>query len=432
MAKDVCYIIVYVIEALIAWQFFVGIYVPKRKPIIQAGSFLLGYVLLFLISKQDIFWINIVMFLICNMLLVLLMFSATVKSSLFHAVVLTALMCATELIVLAVVGYIFSDFVIFKSNLLYLVSCALLSKTLYFLLMQIVLKVLAGKGKEDKSRTSMTLLLCIVPCVSLWVIINLSFLGVTGEFPRQFEWMTIASAILLLVTNLIIFAVYNYTQKASKDYLEMQLQLQKENADKSYFQMLSQRTEEQKILMHDINKHLNAIYTLIKNGEPEVAEQYIVSINKTPEFKQVELSDNESLNMLLSHYQNLCEEQNIRLDVDIRKQSVNFMSFEDITALFGNLLENAYEACVDTPEAYIDLNIRRVDGKNTLITMINTCKNAPREQAKGVFTTIKENKSKHGIGMKSIRKVVRKHGGSFKAYYQAKDRTFHIVICFEE
>lgn len=419
--------IVFVIEALIAWQFFSSIYTPKRNVRIQLLSFCGAYILLLLVSKNAIFWQNMLVFFVCNVVLALVVFLPAVKSAVFHSIILTAVMYAVEGIVTSVMSYTFFYFEVLKREWLYDVYCSLLCIILYFLLVQIILKIIDGNEKRNTTNASVTILLCFVPYVSLWIIANLSLLRLEGENLRQFDWMTITSTILLLIANLVTFGVYNYTQKTSRDYLEMQLQLQKENSDKDYYYMLAQRTEEQKILIHDIKKHLNAVDSLIEEKEYEAAQQYLKKINCSAEWKKIEFSDNESLNLLLTHYQNVCEENNIRLCVDVRKQSVAALSFEDITSLFGNLLENAYEACKGIPDAYIDMSIRPLNGK-TIIVVVNPCRCVPKKQPDGTFLSTKNNSLNHGFGMKSIQKVVRKYNGDFDAYYDDANDTFHVVI----
>lgn len=432
MTANICYLIVYIIEALIAWQFFSGLYIKNRNNRIQFSCFLGAYIGLFFISQMNVFWINVVAFLFINIILVMFLYDVPIKSCLFFSVIMTALMCITELVVVVIMGIIHEDFSAYRKELIYLILSAVLCKTIYFLLLQVILKIFTDRQAEQRDKNKMVVFLCIIPCVSLWITINFVFLGFYGGIPGQFEWMTIASAMLLLVINLIIFGVYSYTQKTNRDYLNVQLQLQKEYADKNYYQLLSKQSEDQKILIHDIKKHLNAVFALIDGNNLDKAKQYIQTITSTKELKlELVVSDNDSLNMLLAHYQNICATNGIRFEIDIRKNSLEEMLFEDITSIFGNLLENAVEACSGIENSYIDLGVRKTDQGQWLITMINSCIVEPRVLTDGTFESIKRDKSLHGIGMKSIRKVIKKYDGNMKAYYEVEDQTFHTVICLK-
>lgn len=433
MEASICYLIVYIIEALIAWQFFSNLYIKKRGNFMQLGCFLSSYIGVFSISLINVFWLNVVAFLFVNMILAIFLYDAPMKSRLFFPIIMTALMCITELVVVVIMGVVHEDFGAYKKELIYLILSAILCKTVYFLLLQIILKIFTDRQSEQRDKNKMVVLLCFIPCVSLWITINFVFLGLYGRIPGQFEWMTIVSAMLLLVVNLISFGVYSYTQKTNRDYLNVQLQLQKEYADKNYYQLLSKQSEDQKILIHDIKKHLSAVYALIDGNNLDKAKQYIQTITSTKELKlALAVSDNDSLNMLLAHYQNICDTNGIRFEIDIRKNSLEEMLFEDITSIFGNLLENAVEACSEIENSYIDLGVRKTDQGQCLITMINSCIAEPRVLTDGTFESIKRDKTRHGIGMKSIRKVVKKYGGNMTAYYNAVDCTFHMVICLQD
>ena len=48
----------------------------------------------------------------------------------------------------------------------------------------------------------------------------------------------------------------------------------------------------------------------------------------------------------------------------------------------------------------------------------------------GELETTKHDKSSHGYGMKSIARVIRKYGGSMKAYFDETAGEFHVVLCF--
>lgn len=50
------------------------------------------------------------------------------------------------------------------------------------------------------------------------------------------------------------------------------------------------------------------------------------------------------MNVIVSRYAQLCNDNNINLIVDIRNIDFSFITDSDLTALLDNLLENAYEA----------------------------------------------------------------------------------------
>ena len=59
------------------------------------------------------------------------------------------------------------------------------------------------------------------------------------------------------------------------------------------------------------------------------------------------------MNVILEQYREICEQKLIHFEVDIRKDSVDYIEIDDLTALFGNLLKNAVEAATGVTDAYI-------------------------------------------------------------------------------
>lgn len=59
------------------------------------------------------------------------------------------------------------------------------------------------------------------------------------------------------------------------------------------------------------------------------------------------ICSNESINIILNRYQQLCSKNNIAFDVKISIPNDKlFVSINDMCVLIGNLLENSYEACM--------------------------------------------------------------------------------------
>lgn len=100
----------------------------------------------------------------------------------------------------------------------------------------------------------------------------------------------------------------------------------------------------------------------------------------------------------------------------------------DLVVLFGNLLDNAIEACMKVESKY-----RRVDVKigtqNELlfIQIDNSIGEPPIQKGRNLVTT-KNEKMRHGYGLKSVENIVKKYDGTFSYYIEEKH--FSIVISF--
>ena len=125
----------------------------------------------------------------------------------------------------------------------------------------------------------------------------------------------------------------------------------------------------------------------------------------------------------------VAQNKNISLKVDARKKLLQNMDYADLTSLFCNLLDNAIEACTDVPDSYIEISITSKQKTDiTLINIINSCRTRPDFNKYGHPISRKKNKWKHGLGLKSVNRIVNKYDGDMKMYFDEEKLAFHTII----
>ena len=60
--------------------------------------------------------------------------------------------------------------------------------------------------------------------------------------------------------------------------------------------------------------------------------------------------------------------------------------------------------------------------------MINSCQQEPAFDTEGFPISNKPQKSRHGFGIKSIRRIIKKHRGETRMYYDKASATFHTIL----
>lgn len=139
------------------------------------------------------------------------------------------------------------------------------------------------------------------------------------------------------------------------------------------------------------------------------------------------------LNAILSRYQRQCDNKHITFYADIRSRIMDFIADADLTSLFCNLLDNAVEAAENIPDSFIEISTcKREKAPFVVITVVNSSRKNPFAQPGGKLTTTKPNKHKHGLGIKSIQKIVLKYHGDIQMYYNQESLTFHTVITLKQ
>ena len=155
----------------------------------------------------------------------------------------------------------------------------------------------------------------------------------------------------------------------------MHLQMQKESDLVHFYQMMAEQTDAQKLVIHDIKKHLYAISLLNHEHENQKISDYIESLTHSSQLKvSMRVCENDFLNAVFNRYLQRCEHFLITLNIDIRKQALSFMDEYDMTSLFCNLLDNAVEAATGYPNAFIEVYASFSKSHNLLLLSVkNSC-----------------------------------------------------------
>lgn len=420
----------YAVEALIMWQYSTSLFIPKRSNKMKASALIICYFITFLLSIYDQLFVNLISFLLINFIFLYTQYELKCEMVLFHSSIVTAIMAMSELAPYGIISRFFSHFLsdpsLFHDKILF----AVLSKLLYFLIIYFLSHIFKHQKNSTTQQNKSAVLLGFIPLSSLFVMLTFMYMGEATVIPPTNSWMMALSAVLLLCMNLLVFGINQYDQQKNTAFTEMQVLLQKEYDSTEYYKMLLQQNENQSILIHDIKKHLQTIDLLNEKKDFDKIKAYIHQLLKSSDLKEFSrLCDHEMLNAILSRYKRQCSVKNIDFIVDIRNETIFFLSDSDLTALFCNLLDNAVEAAEGIPGSYIEINILKTDPTDfVVLTVINSCRNDPFTKGFHSPVTRKADKRKHGFGIKSIKKVVAKYHGDIQMYYNEKALAFHSII----
>ena len=429
-----CNLFCYIVEAVILWQYTSSLFIPKRQTKIRICMLCSLYMLLFIAFLFDSKWLNAVLYLLINFIFLVTQFDLKWLLALFHSAVLSAVMAMCELIVYSIIQSFTPHFL---ANIEYsynAVIFAIFSKLMFFAIIYIIIQISDKKQNCSQKNDKFTLLLIFIPVTSVFIMLTFLCISDMYTLSHLLNWMITLGSFFLLVINLLVFGINQHNQKKNIEFTEMQLLLQKEAVSAKYYEMLRLQYENQRILIHDIKKHLHSINMLNEQKDHEKITAYIQQLIQSSDLKEsARLCDNNMLNSILSRYAKQCAENHIAFHVDIRTGTTDFISNHDLTSLFCNLLDNATEACCHLSEAYIEVNTTKKE-KNpfVVITVINSCRNNPFSKQTGRLLTKKSNKKIHGFGIKSIRKTIHKYHGDMQMYYNDDTRTFHTIITLKQ
>ncbi len=420
----------FLVEALILKQYCSTVFLSKYSKIAE-WIFIFGlYCILFAVSSFEIAILNLSAFLIINLILIKSLYQTNLLSALFHALILTTIMGFSELAVAGIYSQPTLNLYASDSYIENLIFIAVFGKQIYFCISFIISRFFVRTKEKNQNSGKELLMLTIIPFISIWIMHTLGSISYNIILPSNINKMVAISSILLLVSNVTIWAIYIYSGEKNRDFTEMQLQLQKEYDSVSYYKMLLKQDESQSILIHDIKKHLHSIALLNEQGEKEKVASYIKQLVNSSDLQSASrVCDNEFLNAILCRYQNDCRERGISFHTDIRSNTVSFIEENDLTSLFCNLLDNAVESASKQTSSFIEVNVlRKPQTDLTIITMVNSCRVNPFSTAGGKLVSTKKDATRHGFGIKSIKRIVAKYNGNMELYYDEEEKSFHTII----
>lgn len=141
-----------------------------------------------------------------------------------------------------------------------------------------------------------------------------------------------------------------------------------------------------------------------------------------------EWCENPVVNSTIGYYAQLAENDHIRLNILVEIPAFNpHISDSNLCVIFGNLLENAIEACrLMKPESrYINL-FSRVNGAMLFISMDNSFNGVVHKQNDEFLSS---KRAGIGTGLHSVRSLAETHSGS--AEFKTTENRFRSEICLK-
>ena len=163
---------------------------------------------------------------------------------------------------------------------------------------------------------------------------------------------------------------------------------------------------------HDLKHQL-----LRLEREKNIDEGYIEELKRSVSFyDSVFDTGNAALDTLLSDKNLYCVKNKIQLSAVADGKKLDFMDDADIYSLFGNAIDNAieYVMTLEEEKRVIKLSVTAT-GNLIGIAVKNYYEGEPPVFEGGLPVTTKGDKTRHGFGMKSIKSVATKYGGTFDA-----------------
>ena len=431
MSVIFCYSLIYIVEAIILVQYVSNIFECRISYIKRYSILSVLFCIAYCISFLQIPILNSISFLLATFIFMKLTTTSSINVLLFHSILLLVIMSLSELIVMGLFSAFSYNIYNKLSDYISLYVISFLSKLLYFVVTYFISHRLTHKEDSIHFSPYEILTLIIVPILSIFITYTFIYIFIYYEIKSPFNYMISLCCFFLLLINILAFSLYEHIKQKNAQIAELKLQSQRDADSAEYYRTLSEQDEQQKVLIHDIKKHLNAIADLNEHHETDKIAAYLTRVLGSPELQHsVRVCDNDLLNSLICRYQKICLMKKIAFHIDIRSKCIDFVSYDDLSILFGNLMDNAVESAEKMAvNPFIELSVFCRENTNmTIITLIDSCRVNPIDKNGTLLPTKKPNPQFHGFGMRSIENIVKKYNGEMTFYFDDPTKTFHTII----
>ncbi|MCM1285022.1 MAG: GHKL domain-containing protein [Acetobacter sp.] len=423
MLNNIAICATYFLEMLIAYIFFSQIGEKKYNLwiccLIGTAVFEIGAISDIVFSNT--IWINAIMFIIINFLFAFFCFNIKTTKILFYSVILDIFSTALEFAAIFLISTITNtEVTAYVDNITFFIIDVSVSKLLYF----ITCLILSALVKKEKRNVKIPIALYFYPAVIIFALIIFWSICANYDLSNTHQvLLSVVSAAMFLAT-VILFIVYQDNVAKENQYLIIEQEIEKTNIDKKFYDILEQQNSELMIYAHDTKNHLNAIKALNTN---EQIDKYLTKM--TDELKAHSStchSGNHTLDVLVNKCVTECEIKHIRFDFDLRLSNLKIVDDYDLVTILGNILDNAVESASKAENKYISLTTNKVNTYDSIM-IINSCDTPPKSVERELKTTKKDKKS-HGLGIKSVMKILKKYKGDLEWEYDSEKRQFTTTI----
>ena len=287
---------------------------------------------------------------------------------------------------------------------------------IYFFITKIALRFMNFKEYSLKIKEFYLLLFfCLVSLISLSIFYNSAFSVTVG----------------LVCWVATVALTYDFRLIEEKDkqrefviernhLLEEQDKLLKTSIDEKNksFQKSKEAESEIRRIHHDLNHHFN--YLLSCEGLPKEAEDYINKLkgqnNVVEKFFD---TGNALVDIILEELKSKAQAAGIKLEVIGGFDEPLGIEPADLSVILGNLTNNALKGANKVRDNYKKIIVNFYQGPNEdngrmefYLKVQNNADTNSLNIKDGKLETTKEDKSSHGIGLKSVKKIVQSYGGT--------------------
>ncbi|WP_130863151.1 sensor histidine kinase [Bacilliculturomica massiliensis] len=301
-----------------------------------------------------------------------------------------------------------------------------------FLLFQIFYVILAAllwkkhRRQIDLRGTRMFLFFLITQAILLFLLYFISL----KSMPDYFAWVVLAAETLCTAADIGVYqAAVSLSQKTvleqENEIYEKQLAMQL-----AHYEAFLDYDAKLRDLRHDLHNQLQAVRALMERKEGAAASTLMEELERqVRDLQTISFCENPIISALVFVKQKEMEKQEIRFTAELRAEDDLAVEKTDLCRIFGNLLDNAIEACEKIPDPakrWILLKCGSAGGY-FIVSCVNSFCGRVTTERDGLPRSDKK-EGGHGRGLRSLNGIARRYEGELRWEIGADGCSFQTAI----
>ena len=230
--------------------------------------------------------------------------------------------------------------------------------------------------------------------------------------PPRYEYipMQLIVSVLFLVSDILLYRTMMRTEQRVQLEVENQLLEKQLDAQLAHYSDLTAQYEQIRAMRHDISHHLNTINALLQEGNLKAATEYSEQLLPMQTYiSRLGKCQNPVVDAFLYSRMQDAEHRGVPVQADVSLPVELPVSNTDLIVAFGNMLDNALEACSGIPDAQITLRAHMDKGYLVIQESNPVCARQPQGKKPRRIPELER-----GVGFRVLGGLAEKYDGSFR------------------
>lgn len=242
--------------------------------------------------------------------------------------------------------------------------------------------------------------------------------------PPRYEYipMQLIVSVLFLVSDILLYRTMVHTEQRVQLEVENQLLEKQLDAQLAHYSDLTAQYEQIRAMRHDISHHLNTINALLQEGNLKAATEYSEQLLPMQTYiSRLGKCQNPVVDAFLYSRMQDAEHRGMPVQADVSLPVELPVSNTDLIVAFGNMLDNALEACSGIPDAQITLRAHMDKGYLVIQESNPVCARQPQGKKPRRIPELER-----GVGFRVLSSLAAKYDGSFR--HTCENDTYTVTL----